>query len=513
MNNFPSLIKVYVLIILSMFILSCEAEVPVKEIIAAKTAIEDAKKVGADKHSPEDIKKAETLLLRCHDFIVNGQETEALKAAEDALAAALDAEKKSLPGYAAEQLKKSEDAYKEADLAYAEKFSPDKFAEAGRVKVEAKGLYDKGEFKKSAALSASACELSEAAKKDAFQNSSSIENEISKTNVKLSELKKDKYKSAAESNLSDAETLINKAKQDVNDKDYKSSLQEIDLAKKELDEAAKLIKKQKIASAIQNLRTEMDQMKKKDDSGAAKEDLDKAMLELNAAESSLEQNNISDAELRIDQAEKLIRGSDVKMKKKKAVAAIEKAEKLLVQARGKDKNNKYKENLDKADKVINEGRSLINAEKFNEGISSAEEAETIINAVLNSMESASADVAVKSEGEHTEDEAVKEDESKEEAAESEETKTEERVADTGKKADQGRYYVVQWRKKKTDCLWRIAEKVYKDPKYWPAIYLANKDQIKDPDLIFPGQKFVIPPKPQKRPSYKKVKEQIKAKTK
>jgi nucleoid-associated protein YgaU len=60
-----------------------------------------------------------------------------------------------------------------------------------------------------------------------------------------------------------------------------------------------------------------------------------------------------------------------------------------------------------------------------------------------------------------------------------------------------REYVVQWRKKNTDCLWRIAEKVYNNAKLWPLIYSANRLQIKDPDLIYPGQKFVIPPVPVK----------------
>jgi LysM repeat protein len=55
-----------------------------------------------------------------------------------------------------------------------------------------------------------------------------------------------------------------------------------------------------------------------------------------------------------------------------------------------------------------------------------------------------------------------------------------------------RIYVVEYHKKNTDCLWRISEKVYKNPRLWPRIYMANKDQIKDPDLIFPGQRFVIP---------------------
>jgi nucleoid-associated protein YgaU len=44
-----------------------------------------------------------------------------------------------------------------------------------------------------------------------------------------------------------------------------------------------------------------------------------------------------------------------------------------------------------------------------------------------------------------------------------------------------------------DCLWNIAKKdyIYNDPFQWPRIYEANKDQIKDPDLIYPQQVFKI----------------------
>lgn len=43
-----------------------------------------------------------------------------------------------------------------------------------------------------------------------------------------------------------------------------------------------------------------------------------------------------------------------------------------------------------------------------------------------------------------------------------------------------------------DSLWWISDKWYKDPVLWPSIYEINKGIIKDPDLIFPGQKFDIP---------------------
>jgi len=44
-----------------------------------------------------------------------------------------------------------------------------------------------------------------------------------------------------------------------------------------------------------------------------------------------------------------------------------------------------------------------------------------------------------------------------------------------------------------DNLWDISAKaeVYSNPYQWPLIYKANKDQIKDADLIYPGQNLAI----------------------
>ena len=44
-----------------------------------------------------------------------------------------------------------------------------------------------------------------------------------------------------------------------------------------------------------------------------------------------------------------------------------------------------------------------------------------------------------------------------------------------------------------DNLWNISGKssIYGDPYQWPLIFKANRDQIKDPDLIYPGQNFSI----------------------
>ena len=51
-----------------------------------------------------------------------------------------------------------------------------------------------------------------------------------------------------------------------------------------------------------------------------------------------------------------------------------------------------------------------------------------------------------------------------------------------------------WKVYKGECLWKIAgyPEVFDNPAQWPMIYRANKDQIKDPDLIYPNQVLEIP---------------------
>ncbi len=47
--------------------------------------------------------------------------------------------------------------------------------------------------------------------------------------------------------------------------------------------------------------------------------------------------------------------------------------------------------------------------------------------------------------------------------------------------------------KRGDSLSKIAKEVYGDAMKYPVIFEANKPMLKDPNLIYPGQKLVIPP--------------------
>jgi len=62
-------------------------------------------------------------------------------------------------------------------------------------------------------------------------------------------------------------------------------------------------------------------------------------------------------------------------------------------------------------------------------------------------------------------------------------------ADPIKKTPSEPFFIVQ----PGNSLWRIARKTLGSGFEFTTIYEANKERIKDPDLIFPGQVFVLPP--------------------
>jgi nucleoid-associated protein YgaU len=45
-----------------------------------------------------------------------------------------------------------------------------------------------------------------------------------------------------------------------------------------------------------------------------------------------------------------------------------------------------------------------------------------------------------------------------------------------------------------DTLMDIANEIYGDPYAWRDLAAANADQVKDPNLILPGQTLLVPPR-------------------
>ena len=62
----------------------------------------------------------------------------------------------------------------------------------------------------------------------------------------------------------------------------------------------------------------------------------------------------------------------------------------------------------------------------------------------------------------------------------------------GAGAGAGNAYAPHHEVQKGDTLGKIAKKYYGDPSLYMTIFEANKDLLKDPNKIFPGQKLRIP---------------------
>ncbi len=71
--------------------------------------------------------------------------------------------------------------------------------------------------------------------------------------------------------------------------------------------------------------------------------------------------------------------------------------------------------------------------------------------------------------------------------ESEPTIIEENIRDASSAPKEKTYMV-----KPGDCLWTIAKKYYNDGAQYKEIYEANKDKLKSPNLIYPGQELILP---------------------
>jgi len=121
-----------------------------------------------------------------------------------------------------------------------------------------------------------------------------------------------------------------------------------------------------------------------------------------------------------------------------------------------------------AESLLEEARSAFAAGDYATATSKAWEAEAAANAA---REEALAKAKAKEEEKVVEEVAVEE------------------VAE-----EEARIYVVGTWQRDRDCLWNIAKKprFYGDPWKWKRIYKANTDKIKDPDLIYPGQRLVVP---------------------
>jgi nucleoid-associated protein YgaU len=457
--------KMFYLILacIAFIFVSCDIVVPIKEMVKARVSISKARTVMAEKFDPENLNKAEEQLYKCHDFVVNKKESDAKKAAVKSLNYAEIAIQTSLPQAVDEVLGDAKTIYQEAEKLNAEQSAPEKYAQAGNAINEAEklkgdqNLYDAFlKSKEALAAGTQAKEISLAKAPEITEAINAMKKDVDTLqSIKLTDQQKQELDGAranldkaaelvAQNNLKEAVTLMTGSGNTIN---------------KIKTAARKISAKERIAQ----LRKEVEQLKKDRGSEFAGEDLEVVVTALNEADSLLEQDKTDEASQKITDAENSLAIAREKTTKGLAIDKSKSVEKLLEDARKKDTRKKFQSELDRAAEMIAEGKKLLGSEMYKDSLQKFEEAEFLINSLSVAGEK-------------------------------------DRMKDKGTIQDlEGkRVYKVIYNKKKRDCLWRIADKVYRNARLWPLIYMANKDQIKDPDLIFPGQKFIIPEVPAKK---------------
>jgi len=155
----------------------------------------------------------------------------------------------------------------------------------------------------------------------------------------------------------------------------------------------------------------------------------------------------------------------------KPTAELERAEKALQAARDAGAKELAPSDYTAAENKLNEGKELIDKIKYNKAKTALEESAQLAEIARQKALSAKAQPATQPpvEAKKVETPAPA-------------------PAPAPAKSGYSDYTV-----KKGDCLWNISKKgdIYGDAYLWPLIYDSNKDQIKDPNLIYPNQVLKI----------------------
>lgn len=304
---------------------------------------------------------------------------------------------------------------------------------------------------------------------------------------------------AANGALKDAETLNSQARYWDS---YNRSLEAIRSAG---DAKAKALASiPALQKEIARIRGEADALAAARGDEFARQDIDAAKAGCDDAAALIEGNSIKDAVVKIAAADGSLKVALEKTDRGIAAEKLETAKAEMKKIEDSGMKDQFATEVDAASVLVAESAALFEKPAYKESIVKSDEALAALNALNISIEKKREEARLaagreKAAGEQKEIEA-----GAKEGAAAEEAEVKEEAVVTE--------YVVKYNPKKRDCLWRIAQSVYKDAKLWPLIYIANRDRIKDPDLIFPGQKFAIPPIPRKevkaeaKPDEKAVKE-------
>ncbi len=485
MAKIKKLIKFLIFISGVVSLISCEVEVPVREIINAKLSIDRAYDVKAEKYSDKNLNLAVQLLYNSHEFLKDDKIKDALDSAVKSKEKSDAAINESLPLLAKDSLSEAVKIYNEAETQNAEIFAQEDFNTTNNSIKDSEKLNNDKQYWESHLKSKNAIATGKAASEKSIAAIPGLKSKIQQLEDQYNTLNSQELSKIAEKDLDSAKQDIGKGKVELEEKKLKNIskyLVDIEknlvLAKEKIDDALNIEKKiaeEKIK--IDFLIKEMAALKTGKGKDYAANELNKADNAIGEANELLTKRQPKESGTKTAEADSIIKIAKDKIRQGIAREKLDSVSKLYEQIKIKDPDGKLKDNLDKANSIILSSSKSFDDKQYEESVLKSDEAELLLNS------SSIALVKIEDEKKGVKNELLS---GKDKEVDKDATKNKDLVE------EKPVYYVVKYRQQNTDCLWRIAETVYKNSRLWPLIYKANRDQIKDPDLIFPGQRFLIP---------------------
>lgn len=415
---------------------SCGAGVPTKEMEDAKTAIERAKSVDAPVFAAQDYMDAESDFQLATNFIISNQNKEAKDKADSSKV-------KADKSYEVAREKRVDDLYQKcasyldtAEKNFAEKLMPERYQAAKTGFNEFKDIYDKKDLD---AAYISGTNLKPTL--ESVANDSSAQVEKAKNAIALAQ---DRYDVAASKDIV---------------KEY--ALDDLKKALPLLQEARDKYNAVELDASVEKANQALDMVNAAEKK--AQDAYDVAMRQKNGASNTID----------------LDKQKEIEVQKNKAENYIDEAKKKLEQIRNMKKSGFLKLSTESFAYYL-PGFTVIGANAdstADDGSATNEMDEITIQSVEKYISLA--------------EEAYKNEEYLDSIDYAREAI---RIADIILAGEKVATYIVKLRPENRDCLWKISGYMYNSRTWlWPVIWRANKFQIQDPDLIYPGQKLKIPP--------------------
>lgn len=464
---------------------ACQFKVPVAEMTEARSRIDRAEEVQAEKYAAQDYAAAKTALLKSHEQIkaedADKAKDEAVKA-RDLAQKAIDA---SLPLLAGDSIAEAENAIIVAKSYNSEEFAPELSVRAIEKLSEATEHNEKQEYWPAHLRALDAQGDAKAALDKAKESLPALKEAIANDLIRAEELSSSADAEAAQDEIVRARDGLNSASDLLEKPDVPEAVKIYREAKEALDNAENRIRLAEMAKQIEELREEGSRLQAHEGFRYGADELESARKILEEAAATAESGDREKAARLLAQARDGFQNAEKAMNGGMARADLDEASDELAALKAMSAASSYQEDLVRAENLVTESGIALNEERYTESRNLSAEATSLLSSLREAMQDHT-DVADNTSGDEAGGSSQPDDGS---------ASGDMKPAGSDESA---RTYVVKYRKKNTDCLWRIAQNVYSDARLWPLIYAANRERIKDPDLIFPGQELVIPPKPEKK---------------